>query len=304
LKELIVYSEEVNNAMSCGVPVVALESTIIAHGMPYPENVHTAKRLGNIIREAGCVPAIIAISDGKVCVGIDDALLERIAKEKEVLKVSRRDIPIAIASKALGATTVSGTLVIAHAAGIKVFVTGGIGGAHRGSETSMDISADLEELAISDVAVVCAGIKAILDLPKTLEILETKGVPVVGYKTDELPAFYTRKSGIKLVATADTVDDIALIMKSKWDLGINGSILITNPIPKEFEADAEEINVAIEEALILANKKCISGKGITPFILSHVSELTGGHSLAANVALVENNARLGAQIAFTFSKLV
>ena len=303
MKELIVYSEEVNNAISCGVPVVALESTIIAHGMPYPENVHTAKRLGNIIREAGCIPAIIAISDGKVCVGIDDALLERIAKEKEVLKVSKRDIPIAIASKSLGATTVSGTLVIAHAVGIKVFVTGGIGGAHRGSETSMDISADLEELAISDVTVVCAGIKAILDLPKTLEILETKGVPVVGYKTDELPAFYTRKSGIKLVATADTVDEIALIMKSKWDLGINGSILITNPIPKEFEADAEEINVAIEEALFLANKKGISGKGITPFILAHVSELTGGHSLSANVALVENNARLGAQIAFAFSKL-
>ena len=303
MKELIVYSEEVNNAMSCGVPVVALESTIIAHGMPYPENVNTAKRLGNIIREAGCIPAIIAISDGKVCVGIDDALLERIAKEKEVLKVSRRDIPIAIASKALGATTVSGTLVIAHAAGIKVFVTGGIGGAHRGSEISMDISADLEELAISDVTVVCAGIKAILDLPKTLEILETKGVPVVGYKTDELPAFYTRKSGIKLVATADTVDEIALIMKSKWDLGINGSILITNPIPKEFEADSKVINVAIENALLLANKKGVSGKEITPFILSHVSEATGGDSLAANVALVENNARLGAQIAFAFYKL-
>ena len=303
MKELIVYSEEVNNAMSCGVPVVALESTIIAHGMPYPENVNTAKRLGNIIREAGCIPAIIAISEGKVCVGIDDALLERIAKEKEVLKVSRRDIPIAIASKALGATTVSGTLVIAHAAGIKVFVTGGIGGAHRGSEISMDISADLEELAISDVTVVCAGIKAILDLPKTLEILETKGVPVVGYKTDELPAFYTRKSGIKLVATADTVDEIALIMKSKWDLGINGSILITNPIPKEFEADSKVINVAIENALLLANKKGVSGKEITPFILSHVSEATGGDSLAANVALVENNARLGAQIAFAFYKL-
>ena len=304
MKELIVYSEEVNNAMSCGVPVVALESTIIAHGMPYPENVNTAKRLGNIIREAGCIPAIIAISEGKVCVGIDDALLERIAKEKGVLKVSRRDIPIAIASKALGATTVSGTLVIAHATGIKVFVTGGIGGAHRGSEISMDISADLEELAISDVTVVCAGIKAILDLPKTLEILETKGVPVVGYKTDELPAFYTRKSGIKLVATADTVDEIALIMKSKWDLGINGSILITNPIPKEFEADSKVINVAIENALLLANKKGVRGKEITPFILSHVSEATGGDSLAANVALVENNARLGAQIAFAFSKLV
>ena len=304
MKELIVYSEEVNNAMSCGVPVVALESTIIAHGMPYPENVNTAKRLGNIIRDAGCVPAIVAVSEGKVCVGIDDVLLERIAKEKGVLKVSRRDIPIAIASNALGATTVSGTLVIAHAAGIKVFVTGGIGGAHRGAETSMDVSSDLEELAISDVAVVSAGVKAILDLPKTLEILETKGVPVVGYKTDELPAFYTRSSGLKLVARADTVDEVACIMKSKWDLGISGSVLIANPIPQEFEADSKVINAAIENALVRASEEGIAGKEITPFILSLVSEATGGDSLAANVALVENNARLGAQIAFAFSKLV
>ena len=304
MKELIVYSQEVQDALDCGVPVVALESTIIAHGMPYPENVNTAKRLGNIIRDAGCVPAIVAISEGKVCVGIDDALLERIAKEKGVLKVSRRDIPIAIASKSLGATTVSGTLVIAHAAGIKVFVTGGIGGAHRGAETSMDVSSDLEELAISDVAVVSAGVKAILDLPKTLEILETKGVPVVGYKTDELPAFYTRTSGLKLVARADTVDEVACIMKSKWDLGIGGSVLIANPIPQEFEADSKVINAAIENALVRANEKGIAGKEITPFILSLVSEATGGDSLAANVALVENNARLGAQIAFAFSKLV
>jgi len=304
VKELIVYSQEVQDALDCGVPVVALESTIIAHGMPYPENVNTAKRLGNIIRDAGCVPAIVAISEGKVCVGIDDALLERIAKEKGVLKVSRRDIPIAIASKSLGATTVSGTLVIAHAAGIKVFVTGGIGGAHRGAETSMDVSSDLEELAISDVAVVSAGVKAILDLPKTLEILETKGVPVVGYKTDELPAFYTRTSGLKLVARADTVDEVACIMKSKWDLGISGSVLIANPIPQEFEADSKVINTAIENALVRANEEGVAGKEITPFILSLVSEATGGDSLAANVALVENNARLGAKIAFAFSKLV
>jgi len=290
--------------MRCGVPVVALESTIIAHGMPYPDNVNTAKQLGSIIRDAGCVPAIIAISGGKVCVGIDDALLERIAKEKDVLKVSRRDIPIAIASEALGATTVSGTLVIAHAAGIKVFVTGGIGGAHRGSETSMDVSSDLEELAIRDVAVVSAGVKAILDLPKTLEILETKGVPVVGYQTDELPAFYTRSSGLKLVATANTVDEVASIMKAKWDLGIGGSILIANPIPHAFEADAKVINTAIENALVRANELGVSGKEITPFILSHVSEATGGDSLAANVALVENNARLGAKIAFAFAKRV
>ena len=304
MKALIVYSEEVREAMASGMPVVALESTIIAHGMPYPENVNTAKRLGNIIRDAGCVPAIVAVSEGKVCVGIDDVLLERIAKEKGVLKVSRRDIPIAIASKALGATTVSGTLVIAHAAGIKVFVTGGIGGAHRGAETSMDVSSDLEELAMSDVAVVSAGVKAILDLPKTLEILETKGVPVVGYKTDELPAFYTRTSGLKLVARANTVDEVACIMKSKWDLGISGSVLIANPIPQEFEADSKVINAAIENALIRASEEGIAGKEITPFILSLVSEATGGDSLAANVALVENNARLGAQIAFAFSKLV
>ncbi len=304
MKALIVYSEEVREAMASGIPVVALESTIIAHGMPYPENVNTAKRLGNIIRDAGCVPAIVAVSEGKVCVGIDDVLLERIAKEKGVLKVSRRDIPIAIASKALGATTVSGTLVIAHAAGIKVFVTGGIGGAHRGAETSMDVSSDLEELAISDVAVVSAGVKAILDLPKTLEILETKGVPVVGYKTGELPAFYTRSSGLKLVARADTVDEVACIMKSKWDLGISGSVLIANPIPQEFEADSKVINAAIENALVRASEEGIAGKEITPFILSLVSEATGGDSLAANVALVENNARLGAQIAFAFSKLV
>ena len=303
MKEQIVYSEEVKSAIALGVPIVALESTIIAHGMPYPENVNTAKRLGDIIREAGCVPAIIAIADGKAHIGIDNALLERIAKEKEVLKVSRRDIPLVLASNALGATTVSGTLVLANAAGIKVFVTGGIGGAHRGSEKSMDISADLEELAISNVAVVSAGVKAILDLPKTLEILETKGVPVIGYRTDELPAFYTRSSGLKLVATAETVNEIALIMKSKWDLGLPGSILVANPIPEEFEADAKVINVAIEEALTLANKEGISGKGITPFLLAHVSEVTGGHSLSANVALVENNARLGAQIAFAFSKL-
>ena len=303
MKEQIVYSEEVKSAIALGVPIVALESTIIAHGMPYPENVNTAKRLGDIIREAGCVPAIIAIADGKAHIGIDNGLLERIAKEKEVLKVSRRDIPFVLASNALGATTVSGTLVLANAAGIKVFVTGGIGGAHRGSEKSMDISADLEELAISNVAVVSAGVKAILDLPKTLEILETKGVPVIGYRTDELPAFYTRSSGIKLVATAETVNEIALIMKSKWDLGLPGSILVANPIPEEFEADAKVINVAIEEALTLANKEGISGKGITPFLLAHVSEVTGGHSLSANVALVENNARLGAQIAFAFSKL-
>ena len=303
MKEQIVYSEEVKSAIALGVPIVALESTIIAHGMPYPENVNTAKRLGDIIREAGCVPAIIAIADGKAHIGIDNGLLERIAKEKEVLKVSRRDIPFVLASNALGATTVSGTLVLANAAGIKVFVTGGIGGAHRGSEKSMDISADLEELAISNVAVVSAGVKAILDLPKTLEILETKGVPVIGYRTDELPAFYTRSSGIKLVATAETVNEIALIMKSKWDLGLPGSILVANPIPEEFEADAKVINVAIEEALTLANKEGISGKEITPFLLANVSEATGGHSLSANVALVENNARLGAQIAFAFSKL-
>lgn len=304
MTDQLVYSDEVRDAIRGGVPVVALESTIIAHGMPYPENVQTANRLCEIIREGGCVPAIVAVADGKLHVGIDDGLLERLGTEDGVLKVSRRDMPVALAMGSLGATTVSGTLIAAHLAGVKVFVTGGIGGVHRGSEETMDVSADLEELEISDVAVVSAGVKAILDLPKTLEVLETKGVPVIGYQVDELPAFYTRSSGLKLVAKADNATEVAMIMQSKWGLGLNGAILVANPIPEKFEADSEVIERAINEALGLALEKGIKGKAVTPFILAHVAEVTGGGSLEANVALVENNARVGAEIAVAFAKLV
>jgi pseudouridylate synthase len=303
MTDLILLSDEVKSALSKGTPVVALESTIISHGMPYPENVKTARKLEDIIRAEGCVPAIVAVADGKLHVGISDALLERLATEKGVLKVSRRDIPTALASGAIGATTVSATLIAAHRAGVRVFVTGGIGGVHRGAEKTFDISADLEELAFSNVAVISAGVKAILDLPKTLEVLETKGVPVVGFQTDDLPAFYTRKSGLKLVAKADSPNEIASMMKSKWDCDIEGSILVMNPIPKEFEADADIINASIDEALALADKKGVCGKEITPFLLAHIAKVTGGDSLAANIALVENNARVGAQVAKAYSLL-
>mgnify|MGYP001428182008 CR=1 FL=1 len=303
MTNLILLSDEVKSALKKGKPIVALESTIISHGMPYPENVKTTKKLEEIIREEGCVPAIVAVADGKLHVGISDLLLERLATESGVLKVSRRDMPVALASGALGATTVSGTLIAAHRAGVRVFVTGGIGGVHRGADKTFDISADLEELAVSNVAVVSAGVKAILDLPKTLEVLETKGVPVVGYQTDELPAFYTRKSGLKLTSRADSPNEIASMMKAKWGCEIDGSILVANPIPKEFEADSKMINASIDEALAMADKKGVSGKNITPFILAHISKVTGGKSLAANVALVENNARVGAQLAKAYSLL-
>jgi len=300
----IVYSDEVRDGISRGLPIVALESTIISHGMPYPQNVATANRLCEIIREGGCVPAIVAVEDGKLHVGIENGLLERLGTEEGVLKVSRRDMPVALALGRIGATTVSGTLIAAHLAGVKVFVTGGIGGVHRGAEETMDISADLEELSISDVTVVSAGVKSILDLPKTLEVLETKGVPVIGFQVDELPAFYTRSSGLKLVAKADSAREVALVMKSKWGLGLNGAILVVNPIPKEYEARSEEIEKAINEAICLASEKGIKGKSVTPFILSHVTEATKGDSLKANIALVENNARVGAEIALEFAKLV
>ena len=303
MDDLILISDEVKAALSKGEPVVALESTIISHGMPYPENLNTARKLEKIIREEGCVPAVVAVADGKLHVGISDEILERLATERDVLKVSRRDIPIALASGALGATTVSGTLIAAHRAGVKVFVTGGIGGVHRGADQTFDISADLEELAISNVAVVSAGIKSILDLPKTLEVLETKGVPVVGFQTDELPAFYTRKSGLKLVAIAETPHEVASVMKAKWDCDLEGSILVANPIPEAFEANTEIINDSMNEALAMADKKGIIGKEITPFILAHVAKVTGGDSLTANVALVENNARVGAQVAKAYSQL-
>ncbi len=289
---------EVANALKDGTPVVALESTIISHGMPYPQNLECAERLSTIIRDAGCVPALVAVDGGKLHVGVVGDLLEKLASKNEtVRKVSRRDMPVVLAKSETGATTVSGTLIACHLAGIKVFVTGGIGGVHRGADESFDISADLEELAVSDVAVVSAGIKAILDLEKTLEVLETKGVPVVGYGTDELPAFYTRSSGLKLVARADTPEEVADMMKAKWSLNLQGSILVANPIPLENEAEADLINSAIEAGLNEAKVLGVKGKDVTPFLLSYVANHTSNLSLTANLALVENNARVGAEIA-------
>tara|TARA_Y100000589_G_scaffold313802_1_gene335563 strand:- start:5586 stop:6506 length:921 start_codon:yes stop_codon:yes gene_type:complete len=290
--------DEVANALKEGIPVVALESTIISHGMPYPQNLECAEKLCAIIRDVGCVPALVAVDGGKLHVGVGGDLLEKLAsKSDEVLKVSRRDIPVVLAKGKTGATTVSGTLIACHLAGIKVFVTGGIGGVHRGFEESFDISADIEDLAVIDVAVVSAGVKAILDLEKTLEVLETKGVPVVGYGTDELPAFYTRSSGLKLVARADTPEEVADMMKAKWTLNLQGSILVVNPIPLENEAEAGEINSAIAAGLNEAKLAGVKGKDLTPFVLSYVANHTSNLSLKANLALVENNARVGADIA-------
>lgn len=289
---------EVANALKDGIPVVALESTIISHGMPYPQNLECAERLSTIIRDSGCVPALVAVDGGKLHVGVEGDLLEKLASKNEaVRKVSRRDVPVVLAKSETGATTVSGTLIACHLAGIKVFVTGGIGGVHRGAEESFDISADLEELAVSDVAVVSSGVKAILDLEKTLEVLETKGVPVVGYGTDELPAFYTRSSGLNLVARADTPEEVADMMKAKWSLNLHGAILVANPIPLENEAEAGAINSAIESGLNEAKVLGVKGKDVTPFVLSYVANHTSNLSLTANLALVENNARVGAEIA-------
>jgi pseudouridine-5'-phosphate glycosidase len=287
-------------ALKEGRPVVALESTIIAHGMPYPQNLETAKRIEDIVRKKGCVPATVAVYNGKIQVGLDDELLEKLATEP-AQKISRRDLPVALASGELGATTVSATLIGAHKAGIRVFVTGGIGGVHRGAEKTFDISSDLEELAMSDVAVVSAGVKSILDLEKTLEVLETKGVPVLGFQTDELPAFYTRTSGLKIQKRVESAAEVADIMRAKWSLGLRGSILVANPIPTEDEADSVSITAAITAALSEADTQGIYGKAVTPFVLSQVAEVTGNASLKSNIALVENNARLGADIAKAYA---
>jgi len=301
ISEFLHIHPEVSLALEQGKPVVALESTIISHGMPFPENLETTRELCEIIRDKGCVPAIVAVADGKLHMGIDEGLLQRLATENNVLKVSRRDMPLALTTNSIGATTVSGTLIAAHLAGVKVFVTGGIGGVHRGAELSLDVSADLEELAVSDVVVVSAGIKSIMDLEKTIEVLETKGVPVIGYGTDELPAFYTRTSGIKLVARADSPEEVARAMKIKWSLGLRGSILIANPIPEEFEADSVMIAKAVDDAVIMASEQGVKGKEITPFVLKQIAKSTSGKSLAANVALVKNNAIVGAEIAAAFA---
>lgn len=297
---LLSISREVAEALEQRKPVVALESTIISHGMPYPQNVEMAKKVEQIIRDNGAVPATIAIMDGKFKIGLEEEDLERLAKEKPVAKVSRRDLPEVFAKRLLGATTVATTMIGAHLAGIKVFVTGGIGGVHRGVEETMDISADLEELGQTPVTVICAGAKAILDLPRTLEYLETKGVPVVGYQTDYLPAFYTRTSEYKLNTRSDSPAEIAAMMHASNTLGLPAGLLVANPIPAEHEIPHEKIEAIIQQAVAEADEKGIRGKDSTPFLLAKIVELTEGASLKTNIELVYNNAKLGAQIAAAY----
>lgn len=297
-------SPEVKEAFENNKPVVALESTIIAHGMPYPQNVQTALQVEEVIRAGGAVPATIAIMDGKCKVGLTKSEIERIAKEDDVQKVSRRDFAYIVSSKKMGATTVASTMMIAEMAGIKVFVTGGIGGVHRNGENTMDISADLEELANTNVSVVCAGAKAILDLGKTLEYLETKGVPVLGYQTKSLPAFYSSESEFNVDYKMDSPLDIATFIYTKDALHLKGGVLVTNPIPKEFEYDRHQMEMMIDVALQEVERLGITGKEVSPFLLSKIKELTGGESLDANIQLVLNNARLGAAIASKYQELI
>ncbi|HSH35184.1 MAG TPA: pseudouridine-5'-phosphate glycosidase, partial [Schnuerera sp.] len=290
IKEYMNIKEEVKKAIENRKPVVALESTIISHGMPYPQNVKTALEVEKIIKDRGAIPATIAILNGKIKVGLNKEEIEYLGKAKDVKKVSRRDLPFIISKKLNGATTVASTMIIAKLADIKVFVTGGIGGVHRGAEKTFDISADLQELGHTNVAVVCAGAKSILDLGLTLEYLETFGVPVVGFKTDEFPAFFTRESGFGVDYQIDEEDELAKIIKTKWDLGLDGGIVVANPIPKEYEMDPKTINKAIKDALNEAKTKDIKGKEVTPFLLDKVKEITKGNSLQSNIELVYNNA--------------
>ena len=291
-------SPEVAEAFRTGKPVVALESTIISHGMPYPQNVETALRVEATIRENGAVPATIAVIGGRLKAGLTPEEIEYLGKKgRGVAKASRRDLPVLVARGEDGATTVTTTMIIAAMAGIKVFATGGVGGVHRGAETTMDISADLEELAQTPVMVICAGAKSILDLGLTLEYLETKGVPVIGYGTEELPAFYTRKSGFKVDYRLDTPEELAAAFRAKMEMGLKGGMLVTNPIPEEYSMDPDRINAAIDEAVAEAERLGIKGKDTTPFLLAKIKDLTGGESLASNIQLVLNNARLAARTA-------
>ena len=290
---------EVQQALADGRPVVALESTIISHGMPYPKNVETALLVEQTLRDNGAVPATIAILGGRLKAGLSKEEITYLGKAgRKVAKVSRRDLPVICARGADGATTVTTTMMIAHMAGIQVFATGGIGGVHRGAETTMDISADLEELAQTPVMVVCAGAKAILDLGLTLEYLETKGVPVLGYGTDELPAFYTRERGLGV----DTPEDLAAIFQAQRDLGLKTGMLVTNPIPQQYAMDKAVIDKAIDQALAESHEQGIHGKETTPFLLARVAELTGGDSLESNIQLVLNNARVAAKTAVALCK--
>ncbi len=293
-------SPEVSNALQNHQPIVALESTVIAHGLPRPQNLELARRMEFIVRERGAAPATIAILRGEIKIGLTDDELKYLANADGVVKVSRRDFPIVAVRKADGATTVAGTMIAAAWAGINVFATGGIGGVHRGG--GADVSADLPELARTPVAVVCAGVKAILDLPATLEWLETAGVPVIGFQTDEFPAFYSRTSGLKLEARAESASEVAAMIKTKWEMGLEGGVLIAAPIPEAAALPASEMEAAIGQALAAAKTQGVIGKAVTPFLLAKVAEITGGVSLRANVALLENNAWVAAEVAVALGR--
>jgi pseudouridine-5'-phosphate glycosidase len=304
MHDLLSVRPEVAAALRERRPVVALESTIISHGMPWPRNVETARAVEAAVREAGAVPATVAVLDGRIRIGLEDADLERLGQGgRAVMKLSRRDLGIALATGVEGATTVAATMICAGMAGIAVFATGGIGGVHRGAETSLDVSADLEELARTPVAVVCAGAKAILDLPKTMEYLETRGVPVLGWRTDELPAFYSRTSGLAVTRRCEDAAEVARILDCQWRLGLDIGAVVANPIPEDAALDGAEIDAAIETAVREAAAQGIRGKEVTPFLLARVEALTAGRSLAANIALVMHNARVAAEIATAHAAL-
>ncbi|MYN47021.1 pseudouridine-5-phosphate glycosidase [Pseudoduganella sp. FT93W] len=297
MQQFLLYSPEVAAARAAGKAIVALESTIISHGMPYPQNVQMAREVEQIIRAAGAVPATIAIIDGKICIGLNDQQLELLGTSPDAMKVSRRDLPFVLAQRKLGATTVAATMICAELAGISVFVTGGIGGVHRGAETSFDISADLQELAHTSVAVVCAGVKSILDIGLTLEYLETYGVPVVSVGQRGFPAFFTRESGFNADFQLDTPAEQAAFIHTKWQLGLKGGVVVSNPVPAAEAMPKAEIDAITEQALQEADAQGITGKQVTPFLLSRIKQLTDGRSLATNIALVKNNARCGAALA-------
>ena len=296
-RSVLQFTPEVEQALAAKKPVVALESTIVTHGMPFPENLETALAVEEEVRAAGAIPATIAVMEGQIRIGLDRAALEALAQSEEVMKLSRADLAFALAGRRTGSTTVAATMMAAKLAGIEVFATGGIGGVHQGVEETLDISADLRELAQTSVITVCAGAKAILDIPRTLEVLETEGVPVVGYRTDELPAFWSRSSGIAAPLRLDAAEDIAAFWRARRAIGQQGAILVANPVPEESEIPADIMSGHIADAVRAAEAEGIRGKKVTPFLIGKILELTEGTSLAANIALIRNNARLAGEIA-------
>jgi pseudouridine-5'-phosphate glycosidase len=302
LNDYLDFHPDVENALKNNLPIVALESTIISHGMPYPKNIETALMVEETVRSNNAVPATIAIIKGRLKIGLTEKEIEFLATNDEIKKISRRDLAVAVSQQLSGSTTVASTMIIASLANIAVFATGGIGGVHRGAETTLDISADLDELSRTNVCVVCAGVKSILDIGLTLEYLETKGVPVIGYKTSELPAFYSTRSGFNVDYRIDAAADIANILKTKWDLSLNGGVLVANPIPIASELESSVMNEAINQAIVEADNEKITGKKITPYLLSKVNEITKGKSLNANIKLIQNNANLAAKIAVHYMK--